>query len=88
MIAGEDCLGCVCLKCARNVDEVQYFTPGETDWACYNCDDHSGGIRHRGHKSDCPDYVEPVRYREMKARIEKEKANAERRKLRIVKEFK
>lgn len=81
-----DCFGCICQHCARNVDEVQYFTPGEVDEPCYNCDDHPSG---KGQwKGICQYYVEPVKYREMKARIEEEKASTERRKLLIVRSFK
>ena len=34
------CIGCVCNVCVYNADlDPQYFTPGEIDNVCFNCDD-------------------------------------------------
>ena len=35
-----NCIGCVCNACVYNADlDPQYFTPGEIDNVCFNCDD-------------------------------------------------
>lgn len=91
------CFGCRCNTCARNVNITPgLFTPGEVDECCFNCDDcmaTNGTARwdpdkgqYSGRwKGECQEYLEPKKYAEQKARAEREKANAARRSLRVVK---
>lgn len=80
------CFGCLCNFCARNVNNLQYFTPGEVDACCFNCDDciDSGG-RGRGSypytgrwKGECPDFLEAQKHVEMRAKREDARAKAAR----------
>jgi len=44
------CFGCLCKFCVYNVDILpRYFTPGEADGFCYNCDECGAGHKMQGH---------------------------------------
>lgn len=65
------CEGCRCCFCARNVDlGTEYFTAGEVDEACFNCDDcyyFSDSNRDFNKKRTCAEYVEPTKLVEIRA---------------------
>lgn len=80
-----NCIGCVCNACVYNADlDPQYFTPGEVDGVCFNCDDcmttngHSRWDEERGcwsgrWKGECDHFRKPAKKVEMEARIARAK---------------
>lgn len=66
------CEGCRCYFCARNVDlGTEYFTPGEVDEVCFNCDDcyyFSDNNMDFNRKTTCAKYVEPAKLVESRAK--------------------
>ena len=65
-----NCIGCKCNVCAYNVNiGTQYFTPGEVDERCFNCDDcmstKYGGLW----MGECTQYRKPVKKADMETRI-------------------
>ena len=79
------CFGCICNSCARNVNlGTQYFTPGEVDECCFNCDDcgaTNGRTRWDPENNcysgrwmpECARYREAQKHIEMRARIARTK---------------
>lgn len=68
------CIGCKCGSCAFNVNlDPQYFTPGEVDEACFNCDDCCAGNSKGRWKCECEHFHKPVKKIEMEARIARSK---------------
>lgn len=73
------CIGCRCQICARNCNlDPHYFTPGEVDECCFNCDDciltngtsrwdAEKGCYSGRWKGECPDYLDPIKHIEAKA---------------------
>lgn len=57
------CYGCLCDTCAHSVELLSwYFTIGETDEPCFNCDEcrHYGGDSRMKDRwtNDCPRHIE------------------------------
>ena len=68
------CIGCKCNSCAFNSNlGSQYFTPGEVDECCYNCDDCCAGNGKGRRKPECDHFRKPVKKVEMEARIARSK---------------
>ncbi len=64
-------MDCICKNCARDVN-CMYFTPGEVDSICYNCDDCVSGTN-SGWKDSCDNYKEPIKLAEHRAEMRRRK---------------
>lgn len=68
------CIGCVCNACAYNVNlDLQYFTPGEIEDCCFNCDDCIDGKGKGRWMPECDHFLKPAKRVEMEARIARSK---------------
>jgi len=68
------CIGCRCNICALNVNlDLQYFTPGEVDSVCFNCDDCCVGNGDGRCMPECSSFRKPEKKQEMESLIARSK---------------